>query len=273
MGKAPERQTGLESDRSARNNAPWTDPGKLPPVELPADDEIFSEGFRVPRTLVHKIDFQPAPNGRIALPLIAGVVLGVIATTVAVLTIISRPPQVAPGLPRSATVVAKPNPRMPVPETQPVPRIRPVPEAQSVPETQPVRQAQPVPPAAVTRSFVPSTPAPASDLPRGSGADVSSPAGRIEPETVAALMKRGAELIATGDIVSARSMFRYAADASDARAAFALAETYDPTVLGRLGVQGLVPDVANAQFWYDKAMRLGSREAPGRLETLARRTK
>ena len=55
----------------------------------------------------------------------------------------------------------------------------------------------------------------------------------------------------------------------DARAAFALAASYDPIELKRLGVLGAAPDVTKARDWYERAKQYGSREAPRRLELLA----
>jgi hypothetical protein len=72
------------------------------------------------------------------------------------------------------------------------------------------------------------------------------------------LMKRGDELVATGNIGAARSMFRLAAEAGEPTAAMALAETYDPVVLEKLGAKGITPDPVLAQHWYEKAKALGS---------------
>jgi TPR repeat protein len=95
-------------------------------------------------------------------------------------------------------------------------------------------------------------------------------AGRaIDQEELAAMVKRGEDLLNTGDIASARLLLRRAAEARDARAAFALGGTYDPIVLKRLGAYGSTPDVAAARDWYEKARQYGSREAPQRLELLA----
>ena len=52
-------------------------------------------------------------------------------------------------------------------------------------------------------------------------------------------------------------------------AALNLGETYDPVVLKRLGVIGLLGDPAQARDWYRKAAELGSADAPQRLEQLA----
>ena len=57
------------------------------------------------------------------------------------------------------------------------------------------------------------------------------------------LYKRSEELIVQGDIAAARLMLTRAAEAGDARAAFALGATYDFDVLRKLGVLGVAADV------------------------------
>jgi TPR repeat protein len=94
------------------------------------------------------------------------------------------------------------------------------------------------------------------------------PPASAAPE-IAAKMKIGAELMATGDVTAARMMFERAAEAGEATAAFALAETYDPAVLRRLRLRGgISPDVALARRWYEKARDLGSIAAPERIVRL-----
>ena len=92
---------------------------------------------------------------------------------------------------------------------------------------------------------------------------------QIDRNELDLLVKRGEELLTTGDISSARLLLRRAAEAQDARAALALAASYDPIELKRLGVYGSTPDVVAARDWYEKARQFGSREAPRRLELLA----
>jgi hypothetical protein len=91
----------------------------------------------------------------------------------------------------------------------------------------------------------------------------------MSPEEVGSMLKRGEELLMQGDIASARLLLQRAADAQDARAAFALAASFDPIELKRLGVYGATPDVTRARDWYERAKQYGSREAPKRLELLA----
>jgi len=91
----------------------------------------------------------------------------------------------------------------------------------------------------------------------------------LDPEVIASLLRRADALIASGDVAAARLVLRRAADAGDAGAAMALAGTYDPANLAKLGVHGIVPDLAMARSWYEKARTFGSAEARQRLEMLA----
>jgi hypothetical protein len=90
-----------------------------------------------------------------------------------------------------------------------------------------------------------------------------------DPNEIASSLKRGDALIASGDLAAARLVLRRAADAGDARAAMTLAETYDPAFLEKLGVHGVVADLAMARGWYEKAKKFGAVEAAQRLELLA----
>jgi len=94
---------------------------------------------------------------------------------------------------------------------------------------------------------------------------------QLDADEIATLIRRGEEFIANGDLAAARLMLQRAAEAGDARAALALAGTYDPNVLEQLGVKGFAPDIALAQAWYEKAKDFGSADAPQRLERLASR--
>ena len=95
---------------------------------------------------------------------------------------------------------------------------------------------------------------------------------KISATEVHALLARGNALEATGDLAGARLVFQRAAEAGNARAAFMLAETYDPIVLETLRESGLASNVETARVWYAKAKDLGSDEAPERLERLAHRS-
>jgi hypothetical protein len=90
----------------------------------------------------------------------------------------------------------------------------------------------------------------------------------LEPGEVERLVKRGEAYLAQGDIAAARLILGRAAEARDARAAFSLAATYDPSVLKALHVVGFRPDIAQARAWYEKAAEYGSAEASRRLAAL-----
>jgi TPR repeat protein len=80
---------------------------------------------------------------------------------------------------------------------------------------------------------------------------------------------RGDAMLAIKDISAARKFYEYGANAGSARAATALAETYDPAFVTKLGAVGVRPDPALAATWYRRAAALGDAEAEARLRTLS----
>jgi curved DNA-binding protein CbpA len=86
----------------------------------------------------------------------------------------------------------------------------------------------------------------------------------------AALLARGRAFLSQGDVASARVLLRRAAGRDDPEAAFALAWTYDPSELRRLGIPNFQAqaDPLKAREWYRKAADLGSAGAALRLERL-----
>jgi hypothetical protein len=99
------------------------------------------------------------------------------------------------------------------------------------------------------------------------------PPARLSPAEVGRLVKRGQELLGSGDVVAARAVFRLLANSREAQGAFMLAETYEQSTLARLGTKGLDPDSEMARTWYQKADELGSTEARRRLDMLASKQK
>jgi hypothetical protein len=91
---------------------------------------------------------------------------------------------------------------------------------------------------------------------------------QVDGEEIAVLLKRGKDLIATGDLAAARLVLQRAADANDVEATLALAATYDPYVLRELRVYSFAADAGMARTWYEKARQLGSSTALRRLEML-----
>jgi hypothetical protein len=101
-----------------------------------------------------------------------------------------------------------------------------------------------------------------------------APAGKasrpLDSEVIALLIKEAEKYMSTGDVVTARMIFRRAAEAGDATAALALAATYDPMMLAKLGVMGMGADLEKARAWYRMAESFGSVEAKQRLRSLDR---
>jgi TPR repeat protein len=96
-------------------------------------------------------------------------------------------------------------------------------------------------------------------------AALPSTARRIGADELALLMKRAISLLASGDIPPARLLLERAADAQEASAAFLLAQTYDPDVLGVSDIRTIAPDRTEALTWYRKAAELGNLDARRRL--------
>jgi hypothetical protein len=94
------------------------------------------------------------------------------------------------------------------------------------------------------------------------------PTVTLTQDEITSLLKRGHDLIAAGDIASARLVLTHLADAGVAEASFALAGTFDPTVLENLRIVGMRPDPAKARAWYSRAAEQGSLEARQRLQAL-----
>jgi type II secretory pathway predicted ATPase ExeA/TPR repeat protein len=123
-----------------------------------------------------------------------------------------------------------------------------------------------------------------SSLPQAAGAPPAASEGRTEPlppaasrlsaDTISALLKRGNELLAIGDISAARLMFERAASGGSARAMTGLGKTQDPAFLNEAGARGIRADPAIAAEWYGKAAALGDAEGASlmkRLEALTRK--
>jgi hypothetical protein len=97
------------------------------------------------------------------------------------------------------------------------------------------------------------------------GNDAAAPPKTLDAATLAALTTRAKNLLALGDIAAARLLLERAANAKDATAAFLLAQTYDPAVLGARDTRSIAPDLVMACNWYGKAASFGSSDAQQRL--------
>lgn len=85
---------------------------------------------------------------------------------------------------------------------------------------------------------------------------------------IALMVKRGDQLLAAGDIVSARRFFERGAEAGDAEALCGVAKTYDTQFLQLIGARGVAGDSTKAIAWYRRAAAAGSAEAAARLRIM-----
>jgi hypothetical protein len=120
----------------------------------------------------------------------------------------------------------------------------------------PVVVAPPVAVAAAVPSAIPAPPQ--ADVVRS-----------LDPREVAALIKRGQDLLAGGDVQSARLLLMRGAEARDARSALLVGTTYDPAMLRQIGADGPMADAAQARIWYQRAKEWGEPDAQRKLEALA----
>lgn len=139
----------------------------------------------------------------------------------------------------------------------------------------PNETAAPKPPAATNPSAAKAEPArpeiatpAANPAPPASAAPEPRPLPSLPPDEIASLVKRGRDLIAAGDIASARLVLTLLAEAGDAEASLMLAGTFDPAVLANLRAVGVQGDPAKARAWYARAAELGSSEARQHLQAL-----
>jgi TPR repeat protein len=110
------------------------------------------------------------------------------------------------------------------------------------------------------------TPPSAPDQPSGAVKSDTS----VDYERALGFIKRGEELMATGNVEGARLFYERAANAGLPQGALALAATFDPYELGRRQVVGgLRPDPAQARRWYERARELGAAEADEPLRRLS----
>jgi TPR repeat protein len=81
-------------------------------------------------------------------------------------------------------------------------------------------------------------------------------------------VRRADALFRSGDVSGARLLLERSMEAGNARAAFLLAETFDPHVLASLGALGIRPDPAKARDLYARALALGVQQAGERMQAL-----
>jgi TPR repeat protein len=114
-------------------------------------------------------------------------------------------------------------------------------------------------------------PSESRDTSENKGQDKSQDKGPDARERAQRFVQKGNEALAQGQVAPARLLFERAADLGLGEAAMALAETYDPAVLGvRPHLRGVQPDLDQARRWYERARTLGVGGAAERLRRLGR---
>ncbi len=121
--------------------------------------------------------------------------------------------------------------------------------------------------AAAPAASAPAVAAPAVTAPAVAPPAAAPPPRKIDADELATLLKRAKDSLASGDIPVARLLLQRAASVEPS-AAFLLAETYDPAVLGTPDTRSITPDPAAARLWYQRAAELGSTDAQQRLAQL-----
>src|SRR5260221_3954788 len=198
-------------------------------------------------------------------------------------TLAAQAPQIqtmiAGEIPAPAPRLAKP------PATEAPPAVALAPENAEPPQPgaaaqpaaePPVAAAPPTPGDRAANALAAIEPTASAKPPGEAVAKVEAEAAPIPPRAAdtpprgaaAPLVRRGEELLTSGDIVSARHFFERAAEAGDAAAACGLGKSYDPLFLQRVGTRGVIGDPAKAAHWYRRPARAGSNEAAARLARL-----
>jgi hypothetical protein len=205
------------------------------------------------------------------------------------------PPSAAPpgpALAANATPVVAPELPKPPPVTEP-PTVAQEPaaaaRATSGAERPATAASSPAPGAATAATSAPPPAMPAADRPtvaeaapapqpgaaalhEQSGASQGEAPAPPRPQPtsdgVSMMVERGDQLLAAGDVVSARHFYQRAAGSGNAAALCGVARSYDPEILRKIGVRGVAGDAATAVEWYRKAAEAGSLEALMRLQRL-----
>ena len=142
------------------------------------------------------------------------------------------------------------------------------------------RAVTPAPAAPVTPSVVAPPPPPVAAAPpvtvaTAAPSTIAAPQPQseavrsLDPREVAALIRRGQDLLASGDVQSARLLLMRGAEARDARAALLVGTTYDLALLRQIGADGPLADIAQARIWYQRAKEWGEPDAQRKLDALA----
>ena len=162
---------------------------------------------------------------------------------------VASPPEAPAAAPAAAVTTERAPADAPPPQS--VPEEAATAGAGSLPATV---QPETVAPRAVDAAIPVLSAAPAAEQPRATPSPAAS-----------ALLARGDELIAIGDVATARVVYERAAALKSGRGATSTGRTYDPRFLHQIGAVGVVPDPAAAAAWYRKGAALGDEGAASLL--------
>jgi TPR repeat protein len=99
-------------------------------------------------------------------------------------------------------------------------------------------------------------------------AEASQPASSASKPDTDGFVEQGRALLASGDIISARHFFEYAANRGSPTAARQVGETYDPVFLRHAAARGIAGDADKAAYWYLQAVEHGDPAAAEQLKRL-----
>ncbi|HEY4250107.1 MAG TPA: hypothetical protein VGM87_02850 [Roseomonas sp.] len=223
----------------------------LPEREPPGQDARIDGAAKAPSPMLTPAPTQPVP--------------GITAEIPSAIPMPEPMPEVAhEGATDSTSATPPPEPRPPREDAGmaaglPVPRTAtgaaplappPEPDAPRV-----AAEPDPAPASPPTETPGNTTPAPGR---RTEPAAAAPAAPALDATVVALLIARGEAMLARGDISAARLLFGRAAAAGSAAALTAMGRSYDPAVLGALGVRGIRPDPEQAALWYRRAAEHGA---------------
>jgi hypothetical protein len=144
---------------------------------------------------------------------------------------------------------------------------------QEITSALPQRESAPVVVASLPDNIqpLPVAPKPVDPMKASPQTEMQTEIKNSPPDTVKAddrLIARAEELLGKGDVSGARLLLERSLASGNARAAFLMAETFDPNVLSKLRVVGIRGDAAKAQEFYAQARALGVAQAGERMEAL-----
>ena len=156
-------------------------------------------------------------------------------------------------------------------DTRPAPAFTTPAAAPAVPTPAPAAPAFPIePPSTIQAAPLAGAPVPLpsfSRLPRAEERPASPPdasPAAISQKTLAALLRRGDELLANGDPVGARRFYERAATGGFATGMLGMARSFDTGVLG----EDSAANATSAAIWYTRAAAAGNADAATRLKQL-----